>query len=90
MKVIGAITLFILMVLLHAFTVSQLWAWFIVPLGAQAISMAHAYGIGIIITYFKQNIVKKEQNDNIGELMVNGVLFTGMTLLLGWLTTLFM
>ncbi|MOA13274.1 hypothetical protein D3C78_1333200 [compost metagenome] len=40
--VIGALTVF------SAFTLSTLWAWFIVPLGVSSIGLAHAYGVSLI------------------------------------------
>lgn len=40
-----------LMMLLSAFVLSTLWTWFLVPLHVPAISMAHAYGIAVLIGY---------------------------------------
>lgn len=41
------------LILLHAFTAKTLWGWFIVPLGAPAVGMAHAYGISMFVTLFR-------------------------------------
>ncbi|MNQ61249.1 hypothetical protein D3C85_755610 [compost metagenome] len=42
MVALGVIALY------HAFVLSTLWAWFVVPLGAIKISLAHAYGLSLI------------------------------------------
>lgn len=33
---------------IYAFVLRELWTWFVVPLGAPAVSMAHAYGLSLL------------------------------------------
>lgn len=40
------------MIISMAFILPFLWSWFIVPLGAEPIGMAHAYGLATIIHFF--------------------------------------
>lgn len=39
-------------ILLKGFVISQLWAWFFVPFGLPSISLAHSYGIVILVGLF--------------------------------------
>ena len=47
--------------LYYAWTFTVLWAWFLVPLGAPAITLAHAYGIMLITGLFKDIKLEKGQ-----------------------------
>lgn len=92
-KVIGYVTLVAIMVILGSFTVQTLWGWFIVPLGAKAIGMAHAYGLMVIAMYLKFKNIKREKkvdDYSFAEKCFCGIGFMGMTLLIGYITTLFM
>lgn len=35
----------------------KLWTWFLIPLGAPAIGMAHAYGISSLVALFTSGII---------------------------------
>lgn len=43
-----------LTLLLRAFVLCRLWAWFVVPLGVTSIGMAHAYGLTIIVGMLRE------------------------------------
>jgi len=49
---IGMVAVMIVLALFGAFTISTLWAWFVVPLGVKSIGMAHAYGLSVIVSVF--------------------------------------
>src|SRR5690349_15795956 len=38
--------------ILRAFIIRDLWFWFLVPLGVPAISVVHAFGIGLFASLF--------------------------------------
>lgn len=42
--------------MLNGFVLSQLWAWFVVPLGAQPIGVAHAMGLGVLVGLFLSSL----------------------------------
>lgn len=46
-----------------AFVASHLWLWFVVPLGAPAISLAHAAGLMTIKGFIFAKIAKDEKTD---------------------------
>lgn len=39
-------------IVIEAYAISVLWGWFVVPLGAPAVGMAHAFGINALVTVF--------------------------------------
>ncbi len=39
----------------HAYAVVALWRWFVVPLGAPSIGMAHAYGLTVLFAALRPN-----------------------------------
>lgn len=91
--VVTSILLFNLM--LTMFTISTIWGWFIVPMGAPVIGWVQAYGIALIMTYiaarqtpsFSEAIVKKL---TLGQKIGKSVGINIGVLLLGWIATLFM
>lgn len=90
LQAVGFVVVAILTVLAAAFTLSTLWGWFIVPLGAPAIGLAHAAGISVMLTYLKMRQVKQKDerpfldkvSDAYGRMIV--------VLLLGYIIKLFM
>ena len=46
-----------------AFVLSILWSWFIVPLGVPAISIAHAFGLQVLVAFFKVNRKVKDKKE---------------------------
>ena len=39
-------------IFLKGFVLSRLWLWFMVPLGVMPITLAHAYGLAVMIALF--------------------------------------
>ena len=89
------IVLSLLSILLTGFTISVLWEWFVVPLGVTPIGMANAFGLSVMIMFFKIRgrkdfvkdvLVEKSETRKWIEHLVTPVI----ALTIGWLTTLFM
>ena len=89
------IVLSLLSILLTGFTISVLWGWFVVPLGVTAIGMANAFGLSVMIMFFKIRgrkefvksvLIEKSELRKWTEHLVTPVI----ALTIGWLTTLFM
>ena len=47
--------------LLRGWVITYLWKWFMVPLGIVDISLPHAIGISVIISFLISNVIKKDQ-----------------------------
>lgn len=66
---LGSMAAILLLILWAGFwsglTVSVLWGWFIVPLGAPAIGLWHAYGLALIWSAFS-GLGRKGRDDNSG------------------------
>lgn len=64
---------------LYAFVLRELWTWFVVPLGAPAIGMAHAYGLALLAKsgVWEGPNSKKDDRENQGPLalLIGSVLF---------------
>lgn len=88
MKFIGIVALLILSIILTAYTVSTLWLWFIVPLGAPTIGMAHAYGAALLLQYLTVRVSDKEED--VGATVVLQILKSLGALLVGLVTLQFM
>lgn len=50
-------------ILLRGFVLTQLWHWFLVPLGLREISLAHAYGLSILIALFTSHTASSSKED---------------------------
>ena len=93
--VMGGVALFVFQLLLTMFTISTIWGWFIVPLGAPVIGMAQAYGISLILAYitvrstpdFKTDILRTM---SLSERVGKSIGINVGILLIGWVGTLFM
>lgn len=90
------LVLFPFSILLRAFVLTQLWAWFIVPFGIVQIGLAWALGLSIAIAMFTQqhSSTKSTEDEEISKLVARfmGLAF-GMPLLCwfaGWICHLFM
>ena len=71
------------------FIIKTLWVWFIVPLGVIEISLPHAIGIDMLITFLtasSYNIKDKTITEIITMLIGRSVMF----LFMGFIATLFM
>lgn len=71
---------------------STLWAWFIVPLGAPAISYLHAVGIGTVLSSFLGARGLPSDHDNSDEAFIRsmirgffyGLFIPAFSLAIGW------
>ena len=68
-----------------------LWGWFIIPLGAPGITMAHALGISLIIGFITSHYDsrKKTQDEKIEEAIATFAMPT-LGLVMGWIFHAFM
>jgi mannose/fructose/N-acetylgalactosamine-specific phosphotransferase system component IIC len=70
-------------ILLNAFVLTQLWHWFVVPFGIMTLSMAHAYGIAILIRLFTyHHNYAKEKTGN--DALVDSIIAMFMAPLFAW------
>lgn len=95
---LGCILMLVLLpfsILLRAFVLTQLWAWFVVPFGIVQIGLAWAYGLSTAVAMFTQHSSPKSSEDEeISKLVARfmGMAF-GMPLLCwlaGWICHMFM
>jgi hypothetical protein len=68
-KIIGAILALIFVILgaiWAGYVITLLWLWFMCPLGLPEISLAHAVGVDLLITFITQKLVfdKKEADED--------------------------
>jgi hypothetical protein len=72
------------------YVLSVMWGWFLVPLGAPKIGVAHAIGIaGLVAMIAKNSNVSKDDESFIG--MLSWVFFKPLiTLAGGWVAKMFM
>ena len=90
LQAVGCFAVAVLTLIAAAFTLSTLWGWFIVPLGAPAIGIAHAAGISVLLTYLKMRQVKaKDERDFLSKVTDAYGRMIGV-LLLGYIIKLFM
>jgi hypothetical protein len=68
----------------RGFVLSYLWQWFVVPFGLPSITVAHAIGISLIVSFLTYEGAKTESND-IGEAIGNGVGQTLLVFFIGWI-----
>lgn len=76
-------------VAISAFTIQTMWLWFIVPLGLQAIGMAHAYGLSLMCSVFL-GIRGLPDSNKAMENLVAAILLNAIALLFGFITVQFM
>jgi len=73
-----------------AFVMLKFWGWFVIPLGAPEISMAHMIGLTMIGSIYKAKIEKEE--DRVGStysILYSGILYS-WAWLLGYIVSRFM
>lgn len=85
----------VLNLVLFCFVMSQLWLWFIVPLGFPALSAVQAYGLLLIIVLFKSRNIRPLKREfyaekKFGVQISLGILFSLVAWLFGWVATLLM
>jgi hypothetical protein len=92
MKNIFIIILVIPLSILRGWVLLTFWNWFILPLGAPHITLAHALGISIILNYLLDNISREgryKDKDKI-EIAFGLILEPLFILFLGWIVKSFM
>lgn len=96
-KYIAATAAVITSILSQGYTLSKLWAWFLVPLGAPVISTATAIGVGLLARLLIQTsssgggkIQDKTESALWQKLIGEGVGGPILTLGFGWIVKLFL
>ena len=91
--IIAIISLFIFPVL-RGFVLKYLWLWFAVPFGLMPISIAHAIGISLIISFLTyQQDARKTSDDEDTSILISffsQVTIIFVLLLMGYIIKLFM
>ena len=65
MKTLGLLTLFVLAVFLRAVVLTDLWDWFMVPLGlVPLLNYWHALGIAIMVSYLTMRFDGKKTDES--------------------------
>lgn len=80
-------------VILNGWVLSILWLWFLVPIGLPVISIPLAIGISSIVGVFKgynYNRDKFESMDEAARALLQELFRPFITLMFGWIVTLFM
>lgn len=88
--VIGFVAFLGLMAFYHAFVLATLWVWFVVPLGAAQIGIAHAYGLSLIPTVILTSRGLYSPEDKRTESYVAAMMLPAVALLFGWIAVGFM
>ena len=94
LKFLGGLALAATAILVGGFAVSTMWGWFIVPLGAPAMSLAHGYGLSLFVTLFTQPLliqsrVKDDPAFTANMKVALSVVMNGILLLVGLVTVQF-
>lgn len=84
---LGMVAVMIVLALFGAFTISTLWAWFVVPLGVKSIGMAHAYGLSVIVSVFMGS---RGLGGETSAVLIQGVLINIFALIFGGIAVNFM
>jgi hypothetical protein len=95
---IGAIAFFALTLaalsIWSGYVLSILWGWFLVPMGAKQIGVAHAIGLAAIVNVFMGqrgvNGNDDKKNTNWGGKLIAVIIGPLFALFVGWITHFFM
>jgi hypothetical protein len=75
----------------RGFVLTQLWTWFIVPtFNAPRLSIAVAIGICLVVGMFSHKQYNEDEKEDTTKTLVNAFLSPLITLLIGYIVTLFM
>jgi hypothetical protein len=80
------------MIILRGWVITKLWGWFIIPFGIQPLTLPHAIGIGLILTFLTAQTLGKSAEtleEKIRE-CVTPVIWPLFALLLGYIVQSFM
>lgn len=80
----------IALLVLCGFTIMVLWSWFIIPFGLPAISLAHAIGIDLLITFLVSTTVQTDIYELYWYRIAYSFSITISVLGSGWIVHLFM
>lgn len=72
----------------NGLTIKLLWLWFMVPLGARSIAVAHAAGLGIAAGFLKSKGV--EDSPNLDRFISDAIAVALTALIMGGICRLFM
>ena len=61
---IAAVFMIITSALLAGYVICHLWAWFVCPLGLPPLSLAHAIGLDLLITFATGKVYLGEKTDD--------------------------
>ncbi len=76
----------VLLTLLRAWVLVDLWHWFVEPLGVRGIGLAHAVGISLIVAYLthQPHLDEDERRNGVAYIIVKGT-WMGVTMpLMAW------
>jgi hypothetical protein len=80
------------MMMLRGWVIMKLWAWFIIPFGIQGLTLPHAMGVGLILTFLTAHTLGKNaetMEEKIKEI-VTPIVWPLLTLLMGYIVQSFM
>lgn len=86
---LAGLILIVPLALYTAWVAHLLWRWFVVPLGAPEIGMAHVYGLMLLVrlTTYQGSDVATEKGEVLQGVVtkaIEGVFFATLCLLIGW------
>jgi hypothetical protein len=90
MKSLGNVVIALISMLAFAFTFMTLWGWFIVPLGVKAITMAHAFGLSLVVGALKPKNKTEDNKYTFAERCMGSIGVNLILLGMGYLTVFFM
>lgn len=93
LAVLGIPALVAVSALLNGFVLMKLWTWFVVSTFAlPRLTMPFAIGLALVVRFlsFEPDAVKSEFKKPFSEQLITALLRPFMTLLFGWIVTLFM
>ena len=85
---LGLVVVMVVLALFGAFTISTLWAWFVVPLGVKSIGLAHAYGLSVIVSVFMGS--RGLGGSDSTTVLIQGVMINIIALIFGGIAVNFM
>lgn len=77
------------LIILSGFIIKIMWGWYMVPLGVPPVTVAHAIGIDILVTYILGSS-KMNLDRTLGEIITDVVGKKLIFLLLAWIVHFFM
>jgi hypothetical protein len=68
----------------------KLWGWFILPFGAPQISVVHAIGIGLLLSFMTIHSYDSKDKTTEEKIMDVMIIFPLWIVFAGWITQMFM